>query len=122
MAEEYGYTKYRPAIYRDGAFHKLRPYIIRAINLGQVPQHALASNDSEPYLTNEKDYFITTDSKITTDASNEDYILYEMISYKTYIYKSSSSDIPPMVENSFTTSDNYILVTANNEYFVSAGG
>ena len=122
MAEEYGYTKYRPAIYRYGAFQKLKPYIIRTINLGQVPQHALASNDSEPYLTNEKDYIITTNSKTTTDASNEDYILYEMISYKTYIYKSSSSDIPPIVENSFTTSDNYILVTANNEYFVSAGG
>lgn len=79
------YTKYKPFIYRNGSFHKLKPYIIRVTNLGQVPQYALASNDREPYLTNEKDYFITTDSKITTGASNEDYILYEIISHKAYI-------------------------------------
>lgn len=78
------YTKYKPAICKDGIFYKVKPYIIRVTNLEQVPQ-------------------------------------YEMISYKSYIYKISSGDTPT-TESSFITSDNYILVTANNEYFVSAGG
>jgi hypothetical protein len=114
------YTKYKPVIYKDGTFYKVKPYIIRITNLGQVPQEAFASNDREPYLTNKKDYFITTNSKTTTNTSNEDYILYEMIAYQSYIYKISSGDTP--TTGGFITSDNYILVTANNEYFVSAGG
>ena len=114
------YTKYKPVIYKDGTFYKVKPYIIRVTNLGQVPQEAFASNDSEPYLTNEKDYLITTNSETTTDTSSEDYILYEMVSYKSYIYKISSGDV--VVESGFFTADNFTLLTVNNEYFVSAGG
>lgn len=74
-------------IYMNGAFKRVKPIIIKATNMGKIPNNALILNDGiTPFLTNTKEYLLVDPSTSgLTAGSSSDYILYEYPKYVAYI-------------------------------------
>lgn len=65
-----GYVKYKPVIYKNGVFYNVKPYIIKVTNLGPIPEQGLLTNSEIPYLTNTKQYFVTSDTMAVYSSNN----------------------------------------------------
>lgn len=73
-------------IYTNGSFKRAKPIIIKTTNMGKIPENALMTKADIPYLTNDKQFVLTTGSSTLTPESSEDYILYEFIEYSPQIF------------------------------------
>lgn len=86
-AQSFNGKKEIPYIYKNGAFKRVRPVIIKTTNMGKIPSNALVLNDgATPFLTNTKEYLLVDPSTTgLTAESTYDYILYEYPRYVAYI-------------------------------------
>ena len=76
-----------PYIYKDGAFKRIKPIIMKVTNMGKIPSNALVLNDGvTPFVTNTKEYLLVDPSTSgLTAESTSDYILCEYPKYVAYI-------------------------------------
>ena len=76
-----------PYIHKEGQFKRAKAIIVKTTNMGPIPAEALLTNAGVPYLTNDKQFIMTTGSQNLTSTSTEDFILYEFLTYIPRIIK-----------------------------------